>query len=377
MPKKIRIGVDTRDLRLAKTGKKTALEELCREFRRYPDKDFEFSFFESRVAGYAGTNKWLLMLEHIRFQWWKQVVLPIKAIRNRCDIVFSADYFVPLIQIGFKTVQIYHDAFFYEYPSHYNGYWRFVFKNLAVPAARRSSFVVVPTEYAKERIHHYTRIPKEKLVTVYEGPKTLVVGQHTQGLPGKLRQLENTKYLLHVGVMEKRKNLPALIASFKKLIDEGYSEYKLVLVGESSKKIFSDDYKNVKKAISDNGLEDQVILTGYLPDDELAQVYQHAFIYVFPSVNEGFGIPVLEAFRFGLPVLVANNSCLPEVGGDAVVGFDPYSVEDMSGKIKKLIDDPVLRNGLVQKGHERLNQFSWQKATAQIIDLFKKALHEN
>jgi glycosyltransferase involved in cell wall biosynthesis len=97
-------------------------------------------------------------------------------------------------------------------------------------------------------------------------------------------------------------------------------------------------------------------------------------MYVFPSINEGFGIPVLEAFSYGLPVAVANNTCLPEVGGNAVLQFNPFDTDDIAKKIMTLLDDAELRKDMISKGQERLKLFSWQNTAVKLIEVFKKAI---
>jgi glycosyltransferase involved in cell wall biosynthesis len=276
------------------------------------------------------------------------------------------------MHLGFQTIQVFHDAFFYEYPQHYNKIWHYIFKYIGMPAARRSSFIIVPTNYAREKVHFYMGFPKEKLITIYEGPKTLNPSKDTPK-PEWLHKLENEKYILHVGVMEKRKNLTMLIRAFKTLIDNGHKHLKLVLVGKGNGRVDSDDTEQIHKTISENKLEQHVILLGYVSDKELGLAYENAFMYVFPSFNEGFGIPVLEAFRFNLPVLVADNSCLPEVGGEAVLTFNPFDETDLSKKMTLVLEDENLRAKLIESGSERLNYFSWRKSSDQLIQLFKKA----
>lgn len=370
---KIIVGIDIRDLQVAKTGQRTVIEEFCKQFRNSTDQRFRFIFFDSTIPIYTGKKKFLLLLEHIKYQLWKQVTLPFKAWRHKCDILFCGDYFVPLIQPGFKTVEIFYDAFFFEYPEHYNKLWLKLFHAIAIPGARKSPYIMTITEYAKQKIHDHTGIPTDKLVTIYPGPKTELKKNIEKEIPEHLSVIKGKKYILHVGVLEKRKNLPTLIKAFKLLRDAGYNDYSLVLVGKGNGKTFSDDTDQVVKAISENHLEDHVIQLGYLSDEEVGIIYQHAFMYVFPSFNEGFGIPIMEAFSFKLPVIVANNSCLPEVGGDAVLSFNPYKEEEIFQQMKKVIDDESVRNELIRKGTERLRHFSWEKAAKELMDIFEKA----
>jgi glycosyltransferase involved in cell wall biosynthesis len=374
--KKIVIGVDIRDLKVSKTGQRTVIEELYKQFSEINDDRFKFVFFTSPLPVYTGKVKLLLITEHIRYQFWKQVVLPFKAWLNNCDILFCGDYFTPLIQPGFKSIEIFHDAFFFEYPEHYNRLWLKLFHHIAVPAARKSAFLMIPTKYASQQIHTHTGIPKDKLVVIYPGPKSAVKQWVAKQTSPKISRISNRKYILHVGVYEKRKNIPALIEAFKRLRDSGHRDFLLVLAGSGNGKRFSDDTKQITETIRRHALEQHVIQLGYLPDEDLGTVYRNAFMYVFPSFNEGFGIPILEAFECNLPVLVANNTCLPEVGADAVVTFNPYDTDDMVNKMKLVIENESLRHDLILKGKKRLQEFSWETTTQKLLNLFEKAYHE-
>lgn len=366
----VRVGIDIRDLRVAKTGQKTVAEELCRQFAQMHDSEIEFIFFDTNGSVYTGTNKWRIALEHIRYQFWKQVTWPLKAWRRKCDVLFCCDYFPPIWHFGYRTVELFHDAFFLEYPEHYNRSFLRLFHALAMPAAKRCARIMTTTRYAQNRIHELCGFPLQQLVTIPLAAKTANPNIADENMP--LPVLPGRKYLLHVGVMEKRKNLPALIQAFHMLSEKGYNDIDLVLVGKGNGKIFSDDSQQVYEAIKKYGLEHRVICTGYLPDAQVAAIYQNAFLYVFPSYNEGFGIPVLEAFRFHIPVIVANNSSLPEVGGDAVVCFDPFDTVDICNAIECMINDDSLRQQLVTNGDKRLRDFSWQKTAKALVEVFKE-----
>jgi glycosyltransferase involved in cell wall biosynthesis len=372
MNKPIVIGIDIRDLRLAKTGTKTYLEELCRAFKEVEDPNFIFRFLDSALPVYSGKSKIGKYLEHFSYQFWKQVSLPVKAYLSNCDFVFCTDNFVPLIHLGFKTVPVFHDAFFFENPEHYGKLWLKLYHLTAIPAAKRAAFIVTPSIYAQQQIHHYTGIPLEQLKVVYEGPKTMA-SIPMDDVMSKYG-LESGNYVLHVGSMFKRKNIPSLIYAFRKLKEETGGSIKLVLAGSSSANKDSNDFQSVLDAIRSTGMEQEVILTDYLTDTELAGIYENALMYVFPSTNEGFGIPILEAFKYKLPVLVANNTSLPEIGGDAVLTFDPFDISDIFLKMKLVFEDESLRNSLIDKGQQRLEHFSWLKALEQLKTLFSSKL---
>lgn len=371
MSKRLTVGVDIRDLNISKTGARTFLEELYRQFQK-GDGEFTFHFFDSSIPVYNGRKKVYKLVEHVRFVAWKQAVLPFKAMVRGCDVVFCTDYFVPWIKPGFKTVAVFHDAFFYEYPEHYNRYWLSMFKWLGIGAAKRAEYVITPTEYAKEQLLHYTDLDPKKILAIPEAPKTTQV--KTSGPPKKQLTFLQGKYILHIGTLEKRKNLVMLLEALYLLRKQGY-DYSLVLAGQRSPKTDMDDSQNIRAAIKKYKLHDHVHLTGYVSDADLPQLYKNASLYAFPSVNEGFGLPILEAFSYDVPVIVAGNTCLPEVGGDAVLTFDPYDVEDLVSKIRAVIDQPALRSSLIEKGKKRLQDFSWEKTAAQIKAVFKKAVN--
>jgi glycosyltransferase involved in cell wall biosynthesis len=374
MPKPLTIGVDIRDLKVAKTGTKTYLEELCKAFRKMNNEELRFHFFDSLISPYTGDNKIFKWVEHARYQLWKQLSLPLKAVFKGCDIVFCTDNFVPLIHLGYKTIPVFHDAFFFETPENYGKLWLWLYRKTAVPAAKRSPFVITPSNYAKSRINHYTNIPKEKLMVIYEGPKLFLNAENDVFAPAILQSfsLKPQNYILHAGSMFKRKNIPALITAFGQLKSKGYAEMKLVLAGPKPAAT-ENDYQTIVAAIKSYNLQNEVVLTGYLTDQELGVLYQNALFYVFPSINEGFGIPVLEAFKNNIPVLVADNTCLPEIGGDAVLQFDPFDTNAIFIAIKTVLDNEELRKEMIRKGQERLEDFSWEKTASQIVAIFEKA----
>jgi len=378
MLKPLTIGVDIRDLKKAKTGIKTYLEELCREFREMDSDELRFHFLDTSIPIYTGELKLLKWAEHFRYQVWKQIVLPLKAWFKKCDIVFCVDNCVPYVHLGYKTIPSIHDAFCFESPEDYGKLWLWLYKNTAIPGARRSPFVITATSYGKKQIAHFMRIPANKLIVVPDGPKR--VNYHHDDVKVQILQsfsLTLSKYILHVGSMFKRKNIPVLIYAFSKIKKIGYPELKLVLAGSLMTNNLSDNgHELILQAIESNGLQSEVIITGYLTDQELGQLYQNALLYVFPSLNEGFGLPVLEAFEHNLPVLVSNNTCLPEVGGDAVLQFDPFDVDTVFTAIKTVLDNPELRKEMISKGQKRLKDFSWQSTAAQIVEVFKKAVDQ-
>ncbi len=375
MNKSLIIGIDIRDLKIAKTGAKTYLEEILNEFKS-DDHGCEIKFFDTSIPVYTGSNKFLKLIEHVRFFFWKQLALPIKAYAHHCDLLFCTDYFVPYIHLGYKPIPMFYDAFFYEYPEQCNPLWLKMFQTLGVNAAKRAPYIITLSEYSKTRLAHFTGIDPDKIIPIHLAPKKTAAKKTDPDFIPSFKT-PTSKFILHVGVLEKRKNLVRLVEAFKLLRNEGFTGYSLVFVGQRSSKDEMDGSTELLAAIQRENLEDFVMMSGYASDDELAYFYKYASMYVFPSLYEGFGLPVLEAFYHQLPVLVADNTCLPEVGGDSVLCFDPLDTNDIFLKMKLLIDHPDLRENLIKKGNERLKLFTWEKNAAELVEVFKRAVKKN
>ena len=350
-----KIAIDTRDLQKSKTGTFTYLKALCDEFSSNP----EVLFITYPLAVYTGSSYLGKALEHLLFFLWKQCYLPFYCLINGVDALLCTDYFLPLLPLPAKKFVVFHDAFFFEQPAHYNGFWLRLFHYLAVPAAKNAEAVIVPTEYVKNRLLHF--IPALKRVDVItEGPKSLpeATGESRFDKP----------YLLHIGTLDHRKNLLRLVQAFESLDWDGL----LVLAGESPAYSGSNGRAALEQKIDDLGVQDRVLLVGRVSDQELANLYRHAHAYVFPSLNEGFGLPLVEAMQQGLPCAAANNTALPEVGGDAVLYFDPYEVSAISHTLTILITDEACRAKLRIAGLERAKAFQWAAVASQFLRLMHR-----
>ena len=367
MGSKITVCIDIRDLKIAKTGAKTYLEEICRELKK-DHPEFSIHFIDTPFSVHTGKNKILKLIEHVRFLLWKQISLPFICLVKKADILYCTDYFLPLIKLNFKTAVVFHDAFFWEYPEQYNPLWLLMLNKIGIPAAKKADAVITVTEYSKKQILKHISIDEEKIHAIHLAPKSSTRQLNIENAASD----PDKKYILHIGVLEKRKNLLNLIKAFYLLKKEGFEEYSLVLVGgDISKKMISDS-DNIRALILSLGLQEQVILPGFISDEQLAYYYKNASLYAFVSVNEGFGLPILEAFQNHLPTLISDNSCLPEVGGNAVIMCNPLDVNDIKDKMVMILNDQTLQNDLIEKGTKRLALFSWENTASALLDVFKR-----
>jgi len=359
LKKTITIGLDTRDLKLATTGTKTYLTELINELKRSNDNSFKLVMFGSVWPPYWGNNLLGKVFEHVSFFIWKQITLPLKSFFSNVDALICTDYYLPLIKLKAKHIVVFHDALFFDHPEYYNPIWLKWFKLIAVNGALKADAVVVPSQFSFERLSTHLPTLKSKMQVVYQGPKSNEIKSSLSDASKiAMDKIGDVPYILHVGGLEKRKNLPFLIKALKEIRKK--VDVKLLLVGRPNPKIFNNSHEEIMKTIDSCGLQQEVFFTGYVPDNDLPMLYKNSILYIIPSTYEGFGIPILEAFQQEVPVAVANNSCLQEIGGDAVAVFSPFVEGELVHIAVELITKESTRNELIQKGKQRLKHFSWE-----------------
>lgn len=371
----MKIGIDIRDLWVARTGIKTYLTELIKVF---PDvaPQHDFVLLDSATGPRPHSSIINKIINHIKYFYWKEIELPQKAREMDCVAIFCVDYVVPL-QIFYKGIRVpvFHDSSFWENPQHYNLFWRFLMNIFAVPAAKTASVVITTSEFSKREICKNVGINLNKLVPIPEGAKESICHPLSVGRKNEILEKfgieNNTPYILHVGVLEKRKNLPTLIEAFGNISDS-VDNLHLVLVGPPGPRANLDDSSEIYRIISDKGLEERVVLPGYVSDEELQAFYQGASVYAFPSKREGFGLPVLEAFSNNLPVVASTAGSLPEVVGDAGLYFNPDDVVLLGEHLSNVINNHSLRKTLISKGKERLTHFDWRISAEMIVKEIEK-----
>jgi glycosyltransferase involved in cell wall biosynthesis len=257
------------------------------------------------------------------------------------------------------TVSIFHDLSQYKVEAKYDRLRMFYIKNIIPFFLKKIHCIMAVSESTRKDISMYYKIPQKDIIVNYNG---LSINAH-----GKKNKNFDFKYILYVSRIEHPgKNHLNLIKAYEKMT-EFHNEYKLVLAGDFKEKsdIVLDYYEQ-------SPLKDNIIFTGYISDDELRDVYQNSFLYVFPSFYEGFGLSILEAFFYGKPVACSNQSALEEVSGDASVKFNPYDVDDIKKAMERILSNPSLYEDCVQKGTERVKKFSWNNHVHKIIDEYEK-----
>lgn len=267
------------------------------------------------------------------------------------------------------TVLTVHDLIFRHLPAHHKRLNRW-YLNLAMPLyCRRASHVITISEHTKRDLVAAYGLAPGKITVVHEAASTSFRPQSSEAIStARSRYGLPERYLLFVGTVEPRKNLGRLLSAFETIRSKGLAD-GLVIVGQRGWL-----YDAFFAQLEESPARDGVILPGYVPDEDLPALYGGALALVFPSVYEGFGLPVLEAMGCGVPVATSNTSSLPEIGGDAARYFDPLDVASISATLCRLLGDAELQDEMRTRGLARAAAFSWERAAAETRAVYDAVL---
>jgi len=291
--------------------------------------------------------------------FWEQVDLPLYLRKIGNPLLVNLVNTAPLFYKN-KVVTI-HDLSWMHFPDYVSKKFYMYYLFLIPKIAKNSLHILTVSEFSKKDISNKLKINDNKISVIYNA--------HNRNF--KKIALKKEYIVLSVVTLHPLKNIARLIESFiilKKLgkID---NRYNLVIIGTENKKIFSGG----KKLLEICKGRDDIFFKGYVKDvSRLAEWYNKAKVFVFPSLFESFGIPPLEAMACGTPVIVSNAASLPEVCGNAAYYVDPYDVEDIAKGIETVLKDDKLQKELIKKGLERVKMFSWEKSAKKLIEIIKE-----
>lgn len=294
---------------------------------------------------------------------WSQLFLPLHLnFFRKIDVFFSPAHYAPRY-CPVPIVTTIHDLAYYYYPQEFLKKDLYKLQNWTKYSIERSKKVIAVSKTTKKDILKFYNTPDEKIEVIYNGfeKKSSEDGKEVWEKISAEYHLSSHSYILYLGTLQPRKNIPTLIKAFKSF-RETYKDFKLVLVGRKGW-LYNEIFEEVKKF----DLTDSITFTGFIPDEEAISLYKHAFCFVLPSLYEGFGIPILEAMSFDCPVITSYASSLPEVGGEACLYFEPENADDLVFNLKLLKEDSSLRKELIQKGRERVKEFSWEKCAQETL----------
>jgi len=359
----MKIGIDARPLSYPLTGIGVYLRHVLDGLQRI-DRQNEYYLISNAPIEYDFENPGWHRIEgrlkrKLLSTLWMQVSAPWYAAKIGLDLFWATRHHLPtLLPFGIRTVVTVHDVVHRRHPG------TMALPNLLVDGAlmalslRRATAVIAVSQATASDIREQFGINPARLYTIHHGNSPMPKSSEQDRDAGN-RLPE--RYFLFVGTLDPRKNFERIFRAFETLKPEGRGLH-LVIVG-------AEGWKNhaFLKMVRSHPLRRHIHLEGYVPRDRLLSYYQNSICLVFPSLYEGFGLPILEAMGCGTPVLTSNGSSMSEVAGDAALLVNPYDIHSIADGMDKLVRDPALREGLIHRGFERVAQFSWKKCAAETL----------
>jgi len=301
--------------------------------------------------------------------FWKNLPPDAEELLGNPDIIHANNYSCPR---GLKRARIaytLYDLNFLEYPELTTEQNRCVCFEGIFAAAVHADFIISISQYSRDRfLEVFPHYRAERIRVVHLGSR-FSVGANIKGESRIFKGLKPGEFWLTVGTLEPRKNLRRLLKAFALYKAQAKIQYSLVLAG--GKGWLEDE---LKEFIDGLGLSDNVRVLGYVSDKKLAWLYSNCFSFVYPSLYEGFGLPVLEAMGFGAAVIASNTTSLPEVAEDAVHYVNPFNEQDIAWALKKLGEDANYRAELKIKATEQSKKFSWKRSAAEVLDIYSRLM---
>ncbi len=295
------------------------------------------------------------------YSWAEQAYFPPLIRREGIDLMHFPHFNVPILTPCPFIVTI-HDLILFRYPTRRATTLNAVMYRLKYAAyhltirlaARRARSIIAVSKYTKRDIMQSLSVPERKITVTYEASDAVRVS-NDGAVDLKAKKIEKP-YFLYVGNAYPHKNLELLLEVFKN-VRAGGLEAQLVLVGK-----MDYFYERLRKEAERLGLlrQNEAVFYGYATESELAELYRKARVYVFPSLLEGFGLPPLEAMRYGIPVAASDSSCLPEVLGEAATYFAPEEPEAMADAMRRAFSDEALRTALAERGRLQVERYTWK-----------------
>ncbi|MCX8077066.1 MAG: glycosyltransferase family 4 protein [Geminocystis sp.] len=288
------------------------------------------------------------------------------------DVVHGTDHYVYPFRRGKKLITI-HDLAFVRYPEYCHYIVRISYENRIKKCLEWTDLVLTFSQITKKEIVDYFQIPEEKVVVTSEASRydsNYLDSVNVAEVKRKYHHLFAQPYILFVGTMEPRKNIINLVKAFNLIKKEFAINHNLVLIGKKGWQ-----YREILAEIENSPYRNNIKHLGYLTEEEVAVFYANAEVFVYPSLYEGFGLPILEAMTLGAPVVTSRISALPEVAGEAALYIPPHDWQAMAYTVYRVIQDRDLREKLKQLGKLRGSLYSWQRVAEETLHIYSSLGH--
>jgi len=313
---------------------------------------------------------WFSHENHLLGDLWELLYLPLRLHYNGIDIFHGPAYLIPPVTTPrLSTIVTIHDLVAFSHPETIPLKYKYYMRLLLKIASQRATCIIVDSHSVKDELMERLKVPEYKIRVVPLGVSPVYRRIEDQDLIEEIKAKFgiSERYILQVGNIEPRKNLLRLFKAFHIVKKDLAIPLQLVNVGKRGWL-----YEEIFGLIERYGLQKDIIFTGYVSEEELVLLYNGAEVLVYPSLYEGFGLPLLEAMRCGTPVITSKISSMPEVVADAAILVDPYNIEEMAEAIERLLTQPALREGLIEAGLARVGLFSWERTAEQTLRIYEE-----
>jgi glycosyltransferase involved in cell wall biosynthesis len=362
----MKIGIDARSMSI-KGGVRNYILNLVKEISKI-DKDNKYNIYydsEKNLGSFNYKNFNEILIKNnsrILIPFWEQIKLRNRIIKDKIEVFHGMKNTIPIwLPKNIKSIATIHDLTPFIFKKEVGFFDYFYWKFFIPLTIKKASRIIVISESTSRDVKELFPEYKEKIELIYLGG------------PSKKRnpQIAKKNFFLMVGAMRPRKNLMRVVKAFKE-ITKKYPLFKLYIVGKD----FNNYKKIVQMEIKNLGIEKNVLIRGYAPQNDLDRYYSFSKGYIFTSLYEGFGLPILEAQSKGCPVITSNISSMPEISGDGAILVDPYNINEISNAMNLLIKDKILTNSMIKKGYKNLKRFSWKKTAKETLEVYKNAKKE-
>ncbi len=285
----------------------------------------------------------------------------------RVDVFHATEHLLPPLNHA-KTVFTLHDLIFRLYPEYHLPLNHWFLRNAMPYFLSRADAIIAVSECTKQDAVQFYQVPPDKITVIYEGVNPALHPETNldRVREARRRYAKDSPFILFLGTIEPRKNIPALVDAVRALRSRG-SSHRLLIAGRKGWL-----YQGVFDHVRQTGMQDDVDFLDYVPDADLPALFAACNAFVFPSLYEGFGLPPLEAMACGAPVVCSNTSSLPEVVGDAALLVNPQSVSEIVAAVERVTTDETLRTEICCRGMERAARFSWDRAARETRAVYER-----